>query len=117
MIRDYKNKNTFNKTSLFKTLNKDIAQESSILLISNSKNIKADFKSNFSEGFTKEINQIDLSSYGFATQRIADNNFYHTNVVVNKIGSTKGKNSTNTKQAVDEPLASILQTLSKHYKP
>ena len=118
VIRDYKNKTTFNKTSLFKTLNKDIAQESSILLISNSKNIKADFKSNFSEGFMKEINQIDLSGYGFATQRITDNNFYHTNVVVNKIGSTQGKNSKNTAQSfkikLDAEIATNPQFVINH---
>lgn len=91
IVSSYKNVATFNKSSVFKTLNKEIAKESSILFVSNSKNIEKIIKKDFTADFSNDLKKIKLSKYGFAAQTIADKNFYHTNIVIqeteNEIGS------------------------------
>ena len=91
VIRSYKNTSTFNKAPVFKTLNKEIAKESTILFVSNSKNIETILKEDFTVDFLNDLKKVQLSKYGVAAQTIADKNFYHTNVVVQQI--EKGINS------------------------
>ena len=85
IIRNYKNGNTFNKTPVYRTAMKKLAEESSILYISNSKNIDDDIQNQFSNDFHKEIKEITTDAYSYAVQAIADKNFYHTNIIVKKI--------------------------------
>lgn len=87
VVRNYKNVSTFNKTSVYKALNEEIAKESSILFVSNSKNIEKILKEDFSADFSNDLKKIKLSKYGFAAQTIADKNFYHTNIVIQKINN------------------------------
>ncbi|MEP3209333.1 MAG: ribonuclease HII [Maribacter sp.] len=95
IIRNYKNEATFSNTSVFKTLNEEIAKESSILFVSNSKNVEKILKEDFSTAFSNDLKKIKLSDYGLAAQSIADKNFYHTNIVIQKI-----KNETNSTTGV-----------------
>ena len=95
IIRNYRNEATFSKTAVFKTLNEEIAKESSILFVSNSKNIEKILKEDFSTAFSNDLKKIKLSEYGLAAQSIADKNFYHTNIVIQKI-----KNETNSTTGV-----------------
>lgn len=85
VIRNYKNVSTFNKTAVFKTLNEEIAKESSILFVSKSEHIEKILKEDFSADFSNDLQDIQLSNYGFAAQTIADKNFYHTNIVIQKL--------------------------------
>ncbi|MFS4494487.1 ribonuclease HII [Maribacter sp. 2308TA10-17] len=110
IIRNYKNASTFNKTPIFKTLNKDLAKESSILFISNSKNIKRLVADNFSASFSNEIKKITLSGYGLAAQTITDKNFYHTNLIVKKVESKGAELTTNAKQVFKVDLNSEIAT-------
>ena len=110
VIRNHKNVNTFNKTSVFKSLNKDIAKESSILFISNSKNLKKTIKGNFSADFSNQIQKTELSDYGLAAQTITDKAFYHTNVVIKKIEDEVSKTSSNAQQLLKVDLNTELAT-------
>ncbi|TMM52227.1 ribonuclease HII [Maribacter algarum] len=85
IIRDYKNASTYSKTSVFKTLNDVIAKESSILFVSNSGNITKILENDFSVEFSNDLKKVKLSQFGLAAQTIADRNFYHTNLVIQKI--------------------------------
>jgi len=85
IIRNYKNGNTFNKSAVYKSAMKKLAEESTILFISNSNNIELILKNRFSEGFYKDIKELATEKYSYAAQAIADKNFYHTNIIVQKI--------------------------------
>ena len=97
VIRSYKNVATFNKTAVYKTLKEEIAKESSILFVSNSKNIEKILKEDFSTDFSNDLKKIKLSKYGLAAQTIADKNFYHTNIVVQKIASETSSASSSSR--------------------
>ena len=85
IVSNYKKSNTFNNSSIFKTLNRAIAKESSILFVSNSEHIEKIIKENFKPSFSDDISKIKLSKYGFAAQTITDKSFYHTNIVIEEI--------------------------------
>lgn len=85
IIRNYKNGNTFNKSAVYKSAMKKLAEESTILFMSNSKNIEHILKNHFSEGFYKDIKETVTEEYSYAAQAIADKNFYHTNIIIQKI--------------------------------
>ncbi len=85
IIQDYKDANTFQKSAVYKTIEKEIAKESSMLFIANSKKINQILKDDFSADFARDIKRGKLSDYAFAAQTITDKNFYHTNIVVQKI--------------------------------
>lgn len=85
IIRNYKNGNTFNKSAVYKSAMKKLAEESTILFISNSKNIEHILKNHFSEDFYKDIKETTTEKYSYAAQAIADKNFYHTNIIIQKI--------------------------------
>jgi len=93
IVRSYKNGSTFNKTSVFKTLNEEIAKASTILFVSNSKNVKKILKEDVSLDFSNDLKKVQLSKYGLAAQTIADKNFYHTNLVVQKIENETSSNA------------------------
>ncbi|MFK7811520.1 MAG: ribonuclease HII [Maribacter sp.] len=117
VIRSYKNLATFNKTSVFKTLNDEIAKESSILFVSNSENIKKILKEDFSVDFSNDLKKIKLSKYGFAAQTIADKNFYHTNIVIQKIENEVNSNAGNSqlfRVDFDSELATNPQFVTNH---
>lgn len=117
VIRSFKNVATFNKTSVFKTLNENITKESSILFISNSRNIKRFLKEDFSAYFLNDLNKIKLSKYGLAAQTIVDKNFYHTNVVIQKIENQVNTNINEAnlfKVDFDSDLATNPQFVTNH---
>ncbi len=117
IIRSYKNDATFSKTAVFKTLNEEIAKESSILFVSNSKNVEKILKEDFSTDFSNDLKKVKLSEYGLAAQSIADKNFYHTNIVIQKI-----KKETNSatgalhlfKVILDADIATNAQFVTNH---
>ena len=86
IIRSYKSASTFNKTAIFKTLNEEIAKESSILFISKTNKLEGLIESGFTPEFSKDLKNVNLSNYGLAAQVIADKNFFHTNLVIGKNG-------------------------------
>lgn len=85
IIRNYKNGNTFNKSSVYNSAMKKLAEESTILFISNSKNMEHILKNHFSEDFYKGIKETATDKYSYAAQAITDKNFYHTNIIIQKI--------------------------------
>ena len=85
IIRNYNNGSTFNKSAIYKSAMKKLAGESTILFISNSKKIEHILKNHFSETFYKDIKETTTNKYSYASQVIADKNFYHTNIIIQKI--------------------------------
>ena len=93
IIRNYKNDSTFKDTVLYKTAEKEMADESTILFVSNSNGITQIIKENFSENIFDDYKKSKLSEYSFASQIIADENFYHTNIIVQKINKKVKSNT------------------------
>lgn len=93
IISNYKDGNTFEKSSIFMNLKEQISKESSILFMAGSKKIDHIIKDEFSADFAKDIKAVDLSNYAYAAQSISDKNFYHTNIVIQQIENIANSNS------------------------
>ncbi|MCW5517897.1 ribonuclease HII [Muriicola sp. Z0-33] len=93
IVSSYKRNSVFTSSPLFKTLQPSLADESNILIISNSSGLDKLLKEDFSAGFIAELNTTKISNFAFGTQIIADHQFFHTNMVVKEIGSNAADNS------------------------
>ncbi|EWH12605.1 ribonuclease HII [Cellulophaga geojensis KL-A] len=89
IISNYKAGTTFNKTPLYKSAIETMAKQSSVLQISNSKKLEGIIASNFTKN-----NKLKLNNYFYASQLVADANFYHTNITVQKINTKTEANTT-----------------------
>ncbi len=85
IIANSKSGTTFNKTEVYNSAKSSLANESSILFISNQKGIQNFLESDFSSELFKDVKKIDFKNYTFAAQIVADANFYHLNVLASKI--------------------------------
>jgi len=103
IIQNHKDENTFNKSNVFQTVENEIAKESSILFIANSKKISQLLKDDFTSDFAEDFKNRKLSDYAYAAQTITDKNFYHTNLVVQKIQSEGSKKGVASLFVVDLP--------------
>ncbi len=92
IIDNFKNGTTFNKSSIYSSAKETIANESSILYICKNKKLKQNI-SNLSKTSLNDFDKIKLSDYFFAKQIVADKNFYHINLTIQKI---KKENKSNT---------------------
>ncbi len=90
IIRNHKNGSTYDKGVTFQGLNKSLAEESNLLFISNSTNLKNLFNQDFSDDFNKELNNFLKSQYDMAVQITADKNFYHANINIGKNNKVVG---------------------------
>ncbi|VAW10844.1 FIG00649225: hypothetical protein [hydrothermal vent metagenome] len=116
IISNHKNGNTFNKSSLYTTANKELAKESTILFISNTKNIDKILKDDFKVDFYNDFKKATLSSYTFGTQIITDKNFYHTNIVIQETEGVEGSGGIDPFFSVqlDAALATNPQFVTNH---
>ncbi|MDO6491955.1 MULTISPECIES: ribonuclease HII [unclassified Cellulophaga] len=90
IISNYKAGTTFNKTPLYTSATETMAKQSSILEIGNSKKLEKTIISKFSKG----NNKPNLDNYFYARQLVADANFYHTNITIQKINKATKANTT-----------------------
>lgn len=94
IISNFKNGSTYNRTPVFETVKEVMADESSILFVSNSNGMEHILTENFSAAFSKDLKNPTLSKYAFGVQVVADKNFYHTNIVIKKIEKEIKNNTT-----------------------
>lgn len=116
IIGNYKNGSTFGTTSLYSSAKEDLADESSILFISNSDGTKLLFGDSFTEEFHKLFHNSEKNPYTFATQWVADDDFYHTNLVIRKIEKATQSNTVSPLFTVqlDSDLATDPQFVTNH---
>lgn len=100
IISNFKNSATFNKTPIFETAMELLADESNILFMANSDGVAQLLIDDFSDDFIGGLKNAELSKYSFAAQMVADDGFYHTNLVIRRM---EKENKTNT----TSPLFSI----------
>ncbi|WP_411032401.1 ribonuclease HII [Spongiimicrobium sp. 3-5] len=94
IIRNYKNGATYNKTQVFKTAQQRLADEANILYMGNKTGLQQVWGDDFNATTTKDLKNAKLSDYVFAGQMVADDNFYHANVLIQKIESKAKSNTT-----------------------
>lgn len=93
-IRNYKNGNTFQKTSTYKTAKERLADESTILFVSDSGGMEYFLNSYLDQVSNKDINTKEWAEYAFAAQIVADDHFHHTNIIFQKIAHETTQNMT-----------------------
>lgn len=116
IIRNHKNGATYDRGGTFTRLGKSLAEESNLLLISNSTSLKKIFQTELSAEFHKELGTALQSPYDIATQISADKNFYHTNIIISKqerIGSNTGVTAL-FKTKLDTSIATRPQFVTNH---
>ena len=86
IISRYKRNDTFKTNALYKTLESSLADESSILFVSNSSGLSRLLQDDFSSGFIADLKKSKISKFAFASQMVTDHKFFHTNMVVKEIG-------------------------------
>ncbi|MRX62536.1 ribonuclease HII [Maribacter luteus] len=82
IIQSYKTGSTFEKTDVYASAKDALANESSILFISNSKGIQDALKNDFTKDFVNDFKNAGFDKNTFAAQIVADKGFFHTNFTV-----------------------------------
>lgn len=93
IISNYKSSSSFNNVDVFRTSKAFLANESSVLFISNSSGINFFAERELEPSFWEDIQKAKLDDYAFASQLVADQDFAHFNVVISKIGVTQESSS------------------------
>ena len=86
IINSNKNGATFEKTDVFASAKDGLADESSILFVSNAKGIEQMLDDDFSKELIEDFRKATLNKNTFAAQVVADKGFFHTNVVIQQTG-------------------------------
>lgn len=93
IISSYKRNDTYKSNVFFKTIESSLADESSILFISNADGLNQFLQNDFSPRFISDLKKAKTSDFAFATQLVADNQFFHATMVVKQIGGNAEDNS------------------------
>ncbi|MGB5497791.1 MAG: ribonuclease HII [Maribacter sp.] len=86
IINSSKNGSTFEKTDVFASAKDALADESSILFVSNATGIEQMLDSDFSQELIADFRKATFNKNTFAAQVVADKGFFHTNVVIQQTG-------------------------------
>ena len=116
IIGSYKNKTTFDKTDTFISAKDVLADESSVLFVSNSNEIRELSKNDFSKDIQTNLNKAGINKNTYAAQVVTDDGFFHLNIVVQQTGRKKKINSVSPlfKVQFDEDLAIEPQFVINH---
>lgn len=93
IISNYKSTSSFANAPVFQTVKTTLANESSMLLVSNDLGIDFFAEQELTESLSEGIKKTDLEDHAFASQLVADSDFAHFNVLVSKIGTVQEKNT------------------------
>lgn len=93
VISNYRNATSFNNAPIYKTAKTPLANESSILFVSNSSGIDFFAEQEFAPKLFNPIKKGDFSDHTFAAQVVADTDFAHINFLISKIEKTVKSNT------------------------
>ena len=116
IINSYKSGSTFEKTDVFASAMDALAEESSILFVSDSKGLGNIMEEDFSNGIIADFKKANFDKNTFASQVVADQGFFHTNVVIQQTGRKSKINTVSTLFTVplDADLATHPQFVTNH---
>lgn len=95
IISNFKSTSAYSIAPVYKTAMAPLANESSMLFVSNASGIDFFSEQELAPNLFSSVKKADFSSYSFATQVVADNDFVHFNTLISKI-EKKVKNNTVT---------------------
>lgn len=93
VISNYRNATSFSNAHIYKTAKAPLANESSILFVSNSSGIDFFAEQEFVPKLFNSIKKADFSDHTFAAQVVADSDFAHINFLISKIEKTVKSNT------------------------
>ncbi|MEX0289427.1 MAG: ribonuclease HII [Flavobacteriaceae bacterium] len=116
IISAYNRKDTFNTSALFRTVDASLADESSILYVSNAQGLEQVWGDHLNSEFLRDFKSAKSSSFAYAGQVVSDDNFFHTNLVIKALGMTKASNTTSAMFAIqlDAEIATGPQFVLNH---
>jgi hypothetical protein len=89
LIGNYNNGNVFSTGVLYRSVEEGLTAEASIMFVANSKGMKQAASSLLSKDILGIISKSNPGKYGFSTQVVADNDFYHSHFSVHTLGREK----------------------------
>src|SRR5690606_37333057 len=110
------NSPTLEKTSTFKTAKEQLADESSILFVSDSDGMEHFFSRYFEKEISQETNTKEWAEYTYAAQLVAEQHCHHTNILTQTIAHETSRNETTpffTLQ-LDTDIATVPQFVKNH---
>ncbi|WP_430424110.1 ribonuclease HII [Maribacter litoralis] len=116
VISKIKNGDTFDKTSLFKTIEANLTQTSSVLSVSNFNGVSSLLNESVSNTLANSVSNSNLKDYVFASQIIADDGFYHTNYLIKKVTEEEVQNTVSQafETQFNTDLATLPQFITNH---
>ena len=115
-ISKIKTGDTFDKTPIYKTIETNLTQSSSVLSISNFEGNAAFLNESVSKTLGSSFSNSHLKDYVFASQIIADNGFYHTNFLIKKVTNEDVQNTVSQAFEIqfNTDLATLPQFVTNH---
>lgn len=116
IINNKKNNATFEKTDIYNSAKDVLANESSILFVANSSGIEQTIKEDLSKNLQAEFKKAALDKNTFAAQVVADEGFFHINLLIQQTGRKKKINTVSPLFTVqlDDELATNPQFVINH---
>lgn len=93
-ISSFKNEATFEKSATYLSSKNSMADESNMLLIVAPDGTKDYLKNDFKNTVYKNITDLDFSDQIIIAQLVSDNGFYHTSMLLKKLGAKTESNRT-----------------------
>lgn len=93
VISHYNRDDTFAKSAVYGTAQEALADEANILFIANSPGIEEMLDQNFTAQLQSDFKKAEIGNISFGAQLVADENFYHTNIVVREIEGISKRNT------------------------
>ncbi|WP_350287845.1 ribonuclease HII [uncultured Croceitalea sp.] len=82
IIANNKSGTTFNTSNYYQVAKSSLANEASVFFIANKKGIDHFLENEFSNGLFSDFKKLDFADHTFAAQFVADEGFFHTNLLV-----------------------------------
>ncbi|MBT8188363.1 MAG: ribonuclease HII [Croceitalea sp.] len=93
IVANSKSGATFNNTDAYRTAKAQLANEASILFVSNDQGIEQVLETDFTAQLLRDVKNAKFDNYVFAGQLVADQNFYHTSSFVSEVKTEISNNT------------------------
>ncbi|MDC6365728.1 MULTISPECIES: ribonuclease HII [Flavobacteriaceae] len=93
IISNHRSSSSFSGSEVYQTAKTALANESSMLVISNESGIEHFSEQKLAPDFSEAVKKANLKDYAFAAQLVSDNNFAHFNLMASKIGKVAQNNT------------------------
>lgn len=85
LVTRYKSGSTFDKKPVYVSAREALASASTFLFVSDHKGLENVLKNDLAETILKDFKASDLDQLAFGTQLVADEDFFHTNTIVQRM--------------------------------